>query len=162
MSCTRVHLRFAPELKPGASVEALRCIFLLPDGVATVGDIYSAISARFKLQGAFALTLKGSRFHETDPAVAIRDGDVLHLVAVAALPPPRAARAACGCGASASHQFSKRQWGFLCKGRQGQCQLCASKLQDLRRGRTPTEGNTSGSSGTGCNHSDGGDQANLQ
>ena len=76
MSCTRdpVHLRFAPELKPGASVEALRCIFLLPDGVATVGDIYSAISARFQLQGAFALALKGSRFHEADPAVAIRDG----------------------------------------------------------------------------------------
>jgi hypothetical protein len=139
MSGTRVHLRLAQELKPGASVEALRRIFLLPDDVTAVGDVNRAIAAQFQLQGAFVLTLKGSRFHEADPAAAIRDGDVLHLVAVAAIPSPRAARAACECGASASCQFSNRQWGFLCKGRAARCQQCAARAQALRCGRSLAE-----------------------
>jgi hypothetical protein len=137
MSGTRVHLRFAQELEPGASVEALRRIFPLPDDVTTVADVNRAISARFQLQSAFVLALKGSRFHAADPATAIRDGDILHLVAVTALPPPRAAGTACMCGANTSCQFSNRQWGFLCKGRAARCQQCADRAQAVRGAKRP-------------------------
>ena len=139
MSDTRVHLRFAQELLPWASVDALRHIILLPVNVATVGGVVRAIAARFQPQGAFVLTLKGSRFHEADPAAVIRDEDVLHLVRVATLPSPRAERAACECGTSASHQFSARQWSRLCKGREARCQQCAAGLQAVRCARGLTE-----------------------
>ena len=159
MSDKRLHLRFSQELLPWASVNALRRIILLPDNVATVGDVIRAIAARFQPQGAFELALNGSRFHEADPAAVIRDEDVLHLVRVATLPSPRAARAACECGAGASCQFSTRQWGFLCKGRRARCKQCASGLQAIRQSNNPTRTHTqdlsthsSGSSDTVDSH----------
>ena len=68
MSDTRVHLRFAQELKPGASVEALRCVFLLPNDVATVADVNHAISVRFQLQSVlFTLQLRDSQMRQVCP-----------------------------------------------------------------------------------------------
>ena len=141
MGAVRLHLRFARELLPGASLDECRQLYLVPQGCHSVGDVRKDIAEQWCLRHDVVMAIAGSRVRNSTPCEILRDNDVMELVSTVAAVPRHPGETLCSsCDCSDPADFSDWQWKKLCSGgTTARCKACVARDKTMNTVRSVSQ-----------------------